>query len=62
MSLDKVLTKLKLDINQKVNIEEIDVYNNIREKILNSYKLLIEFNIAKETNLINLINSKLINI
>ena len=62
MSLDKVLTKLKLDINQKVNIEEIDVYNNIREKILNSYKLLIEFNITKETNLINLINSKLINI
>ena len=45
-----------------VNIKEIDVYNNIREKILNSYKLLIEFNITKETKLINLINSKLINI
>ena len=45
-----------------VNIKEIDVYNNIREKILNSYKLLIEFNITKETKLINLINSKLSNI
>ena len=45
-----------------VNIKEIDIYNNIREKILNSYKLLIEFNITKETKLINLINSKLSNI